>query len=354
MEPVCFFAVGDIGQTGQNRRSVAAAIHRLNSESKLKCGFVVTTGDNIYGSAPLEPALASLAADMMDSVPVPWFFTAGNHDVKGDKFAWHVRNNNAKGEAAGWTFCFPSPAYSVSEQRPDLTRGLLDVIVINTNKFQCGWPRGGAPPASSPGFYTAYDRHWWKEQKQQLARRLQASSSAWNIVIGHHPAEYVKYSFTEHSLPITRYFKTTFMRGGADSRRDRQALNHILRRDADVYMCGHQHLMAHMKLSASGSSRPHNETRCDFVIMGNSSRLDQDAEDSDDGSSDGGAMAVEPAGADAVDGGRNARFSEEWVQQGRLGFLRVIADALCLRVQFYTVDAESQACRLVHEVTKRK
>jgi hypothetical protein len=355
MSQVCFFVVGDIGHTGHNRSSVATAMQRLDAESELKCSFVVTTGDNVYGQVPSESTLAELAADMMHKLPVPWFFTAGNHDVKAEKLAWHMRCNGATGTtggSSGWSFCFPCPAYSISEQRPELTRDVLDAVVISTNKLQSGWPRGGAPPALSPGFYDANDRLWWKQQKQSLTNKLQCSCAAWRIVFGHHPAEFVKFSLTEHKLPVTRYFLTTFMRGGAESRRHRQALNHILRRDADVYICGHQHLMAHMKLAALNSSRPQNETRCDFLVLGNSSRLDQDSEYSESDECESGASATHESDTDRTE--RNARYSEEWVQQGRLGFLRVIADAACLRAEFYAVDGDSQACKLVHAMNKHK
>ena len=61
----------------------------------------------------------------------------------------------------------------------------------------------------------------------------------------------------------------------------RVGLAHVLRRNADLYLCGHQHLSAYMKLSNHGNYRPKDEQRCLFAIIGNSSKLDQDEGDFD-------------------------------------------------------------------------
>ena len=62
------------------------------------------------------------------------------------------------------------------------------------------------------------------------------------------------------------------MRGSRASQRARIGLAHILRCHADVYLCGHQHLAAHMKLRPS-RKRVAAECSCDFAIVGNSSKV---------------------------------------------------------------------------------
>jgi hypothetical protein len=105
--------------------------------------------------------------------------------------------------------------------------------------------------------------------------------SRWGVVVGHHPAEYA--AFSEHRIPGIRYFSSTFMRGGLVGARSRWGLAHVLRRQADFYICGHQHLMAHMRLRPSKSCLTE-ETRCHFAIVGNSSNTEQDLGDFDDDS----------------------------------------------------------------------
>ena len=70
------------------------------------------------------------------------------------------------------------------------------------------------------------------------------------------------------------------MRGGGHSQKARWGLAHIVRRGADLYLCGHQHLMAHMRVAAQRDHRG-DETRCHFAIVGNSSKLEQDEGDFD-------------------------------------------------------------------------
>merc|ERR1719437_180534 len=100
------------------------------------------------------------------------------------------------------------------------------------------------------------DSDWWREQKFYLERHLQgrgppsgSSGGRWRIVVGHHPCEDAEpheqgwKEWAEHNFPVWRQYGTTFMRGGRKARSSRWGLAHIVRRDADLYLCGHQHLM---------------------------------------------------------------------------------------------------------------
>jgi hypothetical protein len=194
-------------------------------------------------------------------------------------------------------------------------------------------------------------------------------------------AEYVYNSFIEHKMPIFKYFKTTYMKGGYESRRDRWALSHILRRGANFYVCGHQHLMAHMCLKAKPPKRPVEETNCNFVVMGCSSTLDNDPSEfegdyektakgddnsgrcnnsNNNASSDGGGLplnsSVDPELRTENTATTSAsRYAAEWVCQGRLGFAVVSADKTACVMTFYAVDiGESGAYSKVHEVKLTK
>jgi hypothetical protein len=339
-----FFVVGDIGCAGIERARVADSMSKLNSESSQKCDFVIATGDNVYGSRSLDVEHSALVEEMLQKVPVPWFFCLGNHDVKGEKFEWHRRYSGSRGDS-GWSWNCPCPAYSIDELSPDLTCGLACITVINTNKLNKSnlWFGGGAPPGPSPGFYESDDKRWWREQKESLERRLNDAGDRWKIVIGHHPAEYVAMNLTEHRIPGARYFKTTFMRGGRQSRKDRYGLNHILRRGADLYICGHQHVMAHMKLLEKPPKRPISETRCEFSIVGASSKLEQDPEDVEKDTDD---FATE-----ATDSLPQERYSSYWECQGRLGFAVVDVSESLLSITYYGVHQSTCESKLLHNVS---
>ena len=205
----------------------------------------------------------------------------------------------------------PAPAYRGNDflSAQQCPPGLLEVFVINTNKLSKALPRAALGPAA--GFYTARDAQWWKQQKESLRRRLAASPARWKVVVGHHPCEFVPCSVLEHRTPLVRYFAATFMRGGRKSRARRQGLSHVIGRQADLYLCGHQHLLASLSLDPRGAALPPDECRCHFAIVGASSQLDDDPDTSDDegdgdtsangngnGNGDGGERGEEDGGRD--------------------------------------------------------
>ena len=52
----------------------------------------------------------------------------------------------------------------------------------------------------------ACHKRWWRRQKHAVEARLQRvkAQGRWAVVIGHHPAEYVSFSFLEHRAPLFR------------------------------------------------------------------------------------------------------------------------------------------------------
>ena len=299
-----FFIFGDIGHDGPCRSMVANAAVAMQEKWKTQkdeplAQFVLTTGDNIYGSAD-DSAFDSLQKEMMDKLPLPWYFCLGNHDVKHEKYEWHRSKDGIKGKE-GWSWHCPAPAYTLPES---ITMNLIDLHVINTNKLSKVKPTN--PPGPAADFYTSNTSRWWREQKESLNDKLQkgntrndnkvvenSSFNRWQVVVGHHPAEYVYLSMKEHGLWGIRYFPTTFMRGNPKNMIDREGLAHMLRKGADLYICGHQHISAYMKLSNYGKHRPKEEQRCLFAIVGNSSKLDQDEGDFDDDFFGGKAYQIE-------------------------------------------------------------
>mmetsp|Transcript_30875 Transcript_30875/g.86165 ORF Transcript_30875/g.86165 Transcript_30875/m.86165 type:complete len:428 (-) Transcript_30875:101-1384(-) len=377
---VRFFVLGDIGHPGAGRARVATAMSRLQqawqSGGELPASFVVSTGDQVYGPATGE-AFDRLEAEVLCHLRLPWLACLGNHDVKRQYAGW-AWNNSRHGmrSASGWSWLCPAPAYSLDHACAGLG-GPVDIVVANTNKYR-GVRRLG-PPASGEyigdggparPFYTSSDTSWWREQKRGVEDHFQGESQRsrrWRVVVGHHPSEYAEESgvapMFEHRVPVARYFLSSFMRGGPISRSHRWGLSHVLRRHVDLYLCGHQHLMAHLRLASDGT-RPPEEQRCRYAIVGSSSKTDQDDGDFDDAIDDGSPVSDAspsrtPASRDRVsamrraftfadarqfrgDGSSGGRYSEAWVCR-RLGFASILATKERLEVAFYEVGETSDA-----------
>ena len=302
-EGMCrFFVVGDIGQEGRGREAVGEAMAGLQASWKAAgeagVGFVVSTGDNVYGRAD-ESAFCRLREDLLDRVPVPWLVALGNHDVSEAKLRWHLSRHGLTGGPEGggggrWRWVCPAPAYDASEElaiaydcdqrgkdgeeerlseRKIEGLGLVQLLVINTNMLIGPMRRSSMGPA--PGFYVSRSAKWWTEQKHTLRDRLaETPPGVWRLVVGHHPCEFVPVSWLEHRTPLVRFYAATFMKGGVKCRRSRSGLAHVIGRQADLYLCGHQHLQAGLRLDPGSGAVPADECRCAYTIVGASSHLD--------------------------------------------------------------------------------
>jgi hypothetical protein len=240
----------------------------------------------LYDQDPSEAAFEVLVSEMLNRVRLPFVMCLGNHDISPSMYHWHVDRHGRRGDS-GWSWVCPAAAFTVADFLP-FPIANLDLTVINTNKIKGVVRR--LPPADAPGFYSARGLDWWKQQKLSLESHLAAAAlqpgPIWSIVVGHHPCEFVPLNFVEHRLPVLRYFKASFMRGSRKHNRQRFGLAHIIRRGSDLYLCGHQHIFAAMRLRGEPPHRPVNEARCTFVVVGASSRLDQSPDDFDGAASE--------------------------------------------------------------------
>lgn len=176
-----FFVIGDYGTGAAPQQAVARAMwaeyQRLAALGQ-PVRFVLTTGDNIYGSTFLGVPLHTSTGDddahwdrrfFSPYAPllsrVPFYPTLGNHD-------------GSESESAGDlpvyldNFFFPGNAparyYSFS------AGGLIDFFALDTTIN--AYP--GSPP---PGMDLSSPQYLWL--KQELA----AARAPWRIVFGHHP-----------------------------------------------------------------------------------------------------------------------------------------------------------------------
>ncbi|MDP2439730.1 MAG: metallophosphoesterase [archaeon] len=354
-----FFVVGDPGEPGPIRTTVAASMsllqERWRERGERLASFIVSTGDNLYRGEANEAAFQLLASEFLDRAPpLPWVVGLGNHDVTPDRYRWHVERHGLRG-SAGWQWICPASAYRVSSYLDSVLQcdghspvsRLVDISVINTNYINKLIRRN--PPGLAPQFYQAHDTGWWKEQKRSLQSRLARERGLWKIVVGHHPCEFVPMNMAEHRMPIARFFATTFMRGSRSTQKKRKGLAHVIRRGADLYLSGHQHLFAFMSLAPS-HSRPVEETRCKFAIVGATSLLDQDPEESEARASSLPAIAnssvfapspsleeVIPRLGEGVELNTSTRYSTEWKADRMFGFTVVELDPRQATIRFYTL-----------------
>lgn len=316
------------------------------TRDELPASFIVTTGDNIYQGTADEEAFQLLAREVLDlAPPLPWIIALGNHDIEGSKYRWHVERHGRKGDS-GWEWICPSGAFALDYwfRSWHLSCGhagvpvseLLDMFVVNTNRMRKMIRRNA--PAPAQGFYSTTSKDWWKQQKASLSRLLARQGGAWKLVVGHHPSEYVSLNFTEHDMFLARFFATTFMRGGRSTQKKRQGLSHIIRRGADLYLCGHQHLFSFMHLAHS-PHRPESETKCRFAIVGASSTLDEPAE----------TRSATPCPVDVLpsstvheepilDTPENPRFQREWKAAPAFGFTVVELEPHLATIRFMVLS----------------
>lgn len=336
--------------------------------------FVVGTGDQVYHGADAA-AFHALEHEVLERLPLPWVLCLGNHDMAGNWAGWHWHHSrHGRAAEAGWSWICPAPSYSLDAVRPGLA-GPVDLVVINTNKFKGAFrtrpPAAGAYQHAEGGdaspFFQSDGPLWWREQKHALGQHLRdggppaGGGGRWRVVVGHHPCEYARQTdwkgWAEHQIPLLRYCTTTFMRGGLASQKDRRGLAHVVRRGADLYICGHQHLMAHMCLRETRQRRLE-ETRCQYAVVGCSSKTDQDEGDFDDGSIDrdrinaGSALPCSSTSR-SLPVGSSKSYSHEWICADRLGF--AVVDACAeegrLRIVFYAVSKHGTGAEEVHGMT---
>ena len=200
---VRFAALGDTGKGEPLQWQVADTLQRVCDERG--CDFVLLLGDNVYPSG-LSSLMDEAFQEKVEAVYAPLhrpvYGVLGNHDVKGDTMAQVYRSLGSS------VWRMPNVHYT-------FRAGPLRLFALNTN---CGLLA-----------YTGL--------KADLEREAPAP---WTLALGHH----------------------TLVSSGAkagESSLQRWYWNLTLAQDVDIYLSGHEHLLAHIDSQ---------EQRTDYIISG--------------------------------------------------------------------------------------
>lgn len=169
-----FLVVGDWGQDSAQQRQVANAMGVIASGADAQ--FVISTGDNFYPSGVASVNDPQFRASFEDiyaapSLQTPWYAVLGNHDYEGSpnaEIAYSRRSSRWRMPSRYWVQQMQAGAASASFY-------FLDTTPI---------ARLSNPAARVPLLGTSDEA---RAQLEWLDQRLASDSSAWKIVVGHHP-----------------------------------------------------------------------------------------------------------------------------------------------------------------------
>lgn len=203
-ESVRVVAFGDFGYRGgdSGQVKVAESIAALHRQKPFHLGL--TMGDNFYPrgvSSVTDPAWKTLWEDVYGPLGIPFYASLGNHDYDGN-------------EQAQVDYTATSKSWRMPHRYYDFTAGPIHFFALDTDE------------GNADGFLGLFRSAWSSTQRDWLAQRLAASTSAWKIVYGHHPI----YSDGHH---------------GDERRLQRQLLPLLRDRKVDVYLAGHDHDLQH-------------------------------------------------------------------------------------------------------------
>ena len=180
--------------------------------------FIISAGDTFYENGVLSTSDYQWKGTFEDiytasSLQVPWYVTLGNHDYHGNVQA----QIDYSEMSSRWKM--PSRYYSFIYRINDSTNVLF--VVIDTS-----------PIVIADGEYKQYTDNVLKFnnsiQLNWLDSVLSNSNARWKFVIGHHPILSGGYHGGQIDL--------------------QQQVKPILEKDkADIYFCGHDHDMQHLK-----------------------------------------------------------------------------------------------------------
>ncbi len=200
---VRFLIIGDWGAGGKFQRQVASRMLRKAEDEQ--CGFVISTGDNIYPKG-VESATDGQWRTKFEQVytgralEIPWYAVLGNHDYRSNVDA-QIEYGTVNPR---WNM--PARYYTFSKEiEPGVEVGFF---ALDTQRIMNGKARG--------------------EQKEWLEKALAASKARWKVVIGHHMVR-------SHGIYGDQDVMLRHIKPLLDSY------------NVDMYMCGHDHDLQYLK-----------------------------------------------------------------------------------------------------------
>lgn len=214
-----FFVIGDWGRQGDFHQADLGEMMQEISKV-VEPEFIVSTGDNFYadGIASVNDPQWQVSFENIykgSFLHVPWYVILGNHDYRGNVQAEIDYSNVSR----RWTM--PSRYWSEDISMEDDSED-AKFVFMDTNPFEDEYYTK-KKYQSVIGQDSTAQLNWFNQTLDST------SSTSWRIVVGHHP----------------------FYSGGKRKDRDsyaRQHLeNHFDKQMVDVYFCGHEHDLQHIK-----------------------------------------------------------------------------------------------------------
>lgn len=245
---LCFLAIADWGDFGSTVQTLADAMHRHVTQSRVPVKFILSVGDNFYPMGVTEPTyddddgngLSSaeflfwekVFLSRFDSLRVPWKVVLGNHDLAGGcaeaqlQFTLSSRNPQRLWQCAGDD---GKPARCFSFDRRLIGGHRVHFTGFDSNACQFGC------------MYSEPDiRERFPEKKEWLRGNLRdAAGSLWKIFFAHHPFFTQGKGHQDESvcLRTKKYLVGSREFAGLD------LLNVLYEGNVDVVIAGHEHVM---------------------------------------------------------------------------------------------------------------
>ena len=191
-QPIRVLAFGDFGDGSQGQKEVAAAMLQYHRQRPFD--FAITLGDNFYNKGMKgvdDPHWKTWWDQLYDPLGIQFYATLGNHDY-----------GFPQSPEAEILYSKKSPSWRMPATRYTFTAGWVQFFATESEAM------------------TPYQLEWLKKE-------LDASSSRWKVVYGHHPI----YSHGYHG----------------DNQELIRELLPVIKDRVDVYLTGHDHDMQHLK-----------------------------------------------------------------------------------------------------------
>jgi len=218
-----FVLLGDWGRKGTNHQSsVAAQLGR--TAASLNSAFTVSVGDNFYedGVTGLDDPHWQESFEQIYTAPSlqsPWKVILGNHDYRGNVQAQLDYSAHSK----RWQL--PARYWHETHTLPDGAQATL--YFLDTSPFIKKYH----------GSKVQVDGQDTEAQLAWLDEALSRSTSAWNLVIGHHPI-YTALDPTQD--PVDEHDQPDLIA---------RLLPVLEKHNVPVYICGHDHTLQSIQLA---------------------------------------------------------------------------------------------------------